>query len=51
MPAYSHNEWYAIVFIAFIGISMYVFLSILLAVIYDKYRKHLKVAYRGGVFV
>eukprot|EP00730_Choanoeca_flexa_P020167 TRINITY_DN9861_c0_g1_i1.p1 TRINITY_DN9861_c0_g1~~TRINITY_DN9861_c0_g1_i1.p1 ORF type:complete len:665 (+),score=202.54 TRINITY_DN9861_c0_g1_i1:66-1997(+) len=42
MPAYSHNEWYALVFIAFIGVTMYVFLSILLAVIYDKYRKHLK---------
>ena len=43
MPAFSLNEWYSLIFVTFLLLSMYIFLSILLAVVYDRYRHFLKV--------
>lgn len=43
MPAYAQNEWYCLIFVVFLLLTMYIFLSILLAVVYDGYRGHLKV--------
>lgn len=45
MPAYYRNRWYSIVFIIFIVLCMYIFLSIVLAVVYNNFRKHLKVGW------
>ncbi|XP_018120624.1 two pore calcium channel protein 1 isoform X1 [Xenopus laevis] len=42
MPAYDHNPWYAIFFIAYIILNTYIFMSVFLAVVYNNYRKHLK---------
>ena len=43
MPAYDTNRGYVIIFAIFIISSMYVFLSVVLAVVYDNYRNHMKV--------
>ena len=43
IPAYDSNNWFALFFFVFLVICMYIFLSILLAVVYTNYRKHLKV--------
>jgi hypothetical protein len=43
MPAFSENKWYCLIFVVFLLLTMYIFLSILLAVVYDGYRGHLKV--------
>lgn len=42
MPAVDHHYGYAFVFMIFILLSMYIFLSVVLAVVYNDYRKHLK---------
>eukprot|EP00117_Sycon_ciliatum_P028166 scpid48024/ scgid22700/ Two pore calcium channel protein 1; Voltage-dependent calcium channel protein TPC1 len=42
MPAYNFSRWYALFFILFLLICMYIFVSIVLAVVYQNYRKHLK---------
>eukprot|EP00039_Didymoeca_costata_P013237 m.198064 g.198064 ORF g.198064 m.198064 type:complete len:785 (-) comp15714_c0_seq20:2647-5001(-) len=42
MPAYYGSRWYAVGFAVFLVITMYMFLSIVLAVVYSDYRKHLK---------
>jgi two pore calcium channel protein 3 len=42
MPAYQSNRWYSLVFIVFIILSMYVFLSITLATVYNNYRENIK---------
>ncbi|XP_018428489.1 PREDICTED: two pore calcium channel protein 1-like [Nanorana parkeri] len=42
MPAYDHNWWYSIFFIAYIILNTYIFMSVFLAVVYNNYRKHLK---------
>ncbi|XP_015781962.1 two pore calcium channel protein 1 [Tetranychus urticae] len=42
MPSYNRNRLYAIFFIIFLIINLYLFMNIILAVIYNKYRKHLK---------
>jgi len=44
MPAYYVNKWYAVVFVLFIIICMYIFLAIVLAVVYENYRKYLLVS-------
>lgn len=42
MPAYDRNGFYAIFFIAFMLINLYIFINIILATIYTNYKKHLK---------
>ncbi|CAM1308868.1 TPCN3 (predicted) [Pycnogonum litorale] len=42
MPVYDINKWNSLFFITFIIIALYIFMSIILAVIYNNYRKHLK---------
>lgn len=43
MPAYNFNWWYSLYFITYIIINTYIFMSVFLAVVYNNYRKHLKV--------
>ena len=42
MPAYNHQAFYAIFFIVFEGVSLYIFMSIFLAVVYNNYKRNLK---------
>ncbi|GFQ78929.1 two pore calcium channel protein 1 [Trichonephila clavata] len=51
MPAYDSNRWYALFFIAYIIICLYIFMNIFLAVIYNNYRKHLKNEVRKLVYM
>lgn len=48
MPAYDFNGWYSLYFITYIIVNTYVFLSVFLAVVYNNYRKHLKVTFVSG---
>lgn len=43
MPAYEFNWWYSLYFITYSIINTYIFMSVFLAVVYNNYRKHLKV--------
>ncbi len=43
MPAYDLNPAYALFFIAFMIVNLYIFINIILATIYTNYKKHLKV--------
>lgn len=47
MPAFDFSSWYALFFIAFVIVNTYIFMSLFLAVVYNNYKKHLKVM-RGG---
>ncbi|NXD54950.1 TPC2 protein, partial [Corvus moneduloides] len=47
MPAFDFSSWYALFFLAFVIINPYTFMSLFLAVVYNNYKKHLKVM-RGG---
>ena len=42
MPAYNLSWLYCILFVSFLVICLYLFMSIILAVIYNNYKKHLK---------
>lgn len=42
MPAYDLNGAYAIFFIVFMLVNLYIFVNIILATIYTNYKKHLK---------
>jgi len=46
MPIYDVNSLYAIFFIVFLIINLYVFMNIILATIYMNYKKHLKVIHK-----
>lgn len=46
MPAYNVHRWYTLYFLTYIILNTYIFMSVFLAVIYNNYRKHLKVS--GG---
>lgn len=48
MPAFDFSSWYALFFIAFVIVNTYIFMSLFLAVVYNNYKKHLKVM-SGGV--
>lgn len=48
MPAYDFNGWYSLYFITYIIINTYIFMSVFLAVVYNNYRKHLKVTFVSG---
>lgn len=43
MPAYDASNWYSLFFIIFLVINLYIFMNVLLAVIFNSYKKHLKV--------
>jgi len=45
MPAYDESKWFAIFFVVFLIICLYVFMSIVLAAIYNNYRQNLKVTH------
>ncbi|XP_055926309.1 two pore calcium channel protein 1-like isoform X2 [Argiope bruennichi] len=51
MPAYDSNRWFAIFFIAYLIICLYIFMNIFLAVVYNNYRKHLKNEVRKLVYM
>lgn len=42
MPAYGQSHWYAIFFFFYLLVCMYVFLNIILAVVYNNYKEHLR---------
>lgn len=44
MPAYHKNKWFALYFVLFLVVNLYLFMNIILAVIYNNYRKHMKVS-------
>ncbi|XP_064622420.1 uncharacterized protein LOC135484707 [Lineus longissimus] len=50
IPGYDNNNWFALFFIVYVLINNYIFMSILLAVIYNNYRKHLKNEVKSYVF-
>lgn len=43
MPAFDFSWWYSLFFITYVVINTYLFMSVFLAVVYNNYRKHLKV--------
>lgn len=43
MPAYNANFFFAVFFIVYILINTYIFMSVFLAVVYNSYKKYLKV--------
>ncbi|KFO89953.1 Two pore calcium channel protein 2, partial [Buceros rhinoceros silvestris] len=45
MPAFDFSSWYALFFIAFVIVNTYIFMSLFLAVVYNNYKKHLKVMF------
>lgn len=47
MPAFDFSSWYALFFIAFVIVNTYIFMSLFLAVVYNNYKKHLKVMCEG----
>lgn len=42
MPAYRQNPLYALYFVAFLIVNLYLFMNLMLATIYSNYRRHLK---------
>ncbi|GFO10198.1 two pore calcium channel protein 1 [Plakobranchus ocellatus] len=51
MPAYNRNNWFAIFFIVYIILCLYIFMSIVLAAIYNNYRKNLKNEIKSAVLM
>ena len=49
MPAYDQFAFYSIFFIVFEVICLYIFMSIFLAVVYNNYRKNLKMEVKEAV--
>nr|XP_053642305.1 two pore channel protein 1-like isoform X2 [Cherax quadricarinatus] len=50
MPAFDDSAYYVIFFVAFLVICFFIYMNIILAVIYNNYRKHLKNEVRKTVF-
>ncbi|XP_067942025.1 two pore calcium channel protein 1-like [Watersipora subatra] len=50
MPAYDKNNFYALFFIIFLVVNLYVFMNVLLAVIFNGYKRHLKNEVQQAVF-
>ncbi|WAR18392.1 TPC1-like protein [Mya arenaria] len=50
MPAYDESKWFALYFMTYLIICLYVFMSIVLAAIYNNYRQNLKNEIREAVF-
>ena len=42
MPAYHQSKWYSLFFIIFFILNLYLFCNVILAVIYNNFRKHIK---------
>ncbi|KAH7941935.1 hypothetical protein HPB49_018590 [Dermacentor silvarum] len=51
MPAYNDNSWFALFFVVYTLICLYIFMNIILAVIYYNYRENLKVEVQNMVGV
>lgn len=43
MPAYDSNTWFALFFVVYEIINVYIFMNVVLAVIYSNYKDHIKV--------
>lgn len=43
MPAYNSSSFFAVFFILHLLINTYIFMSVFLAVVYNNYKKYLKV--------
>lgn len=43
MPAYDYSNWFVIFFVIYVILNLYIFMNIVLAVVYNNYKKHLKV--------
>ncbi|XP_055957374.1 two pore calcium channel protein 1 isoform X1 [Patella vulgata] len=50
MPAYDYSNWFALFFIAYVIVCLYIFMSIVLAAIYNNYKKNLKNEIRTSVY-
>ncbi|XP_041352429.1 two pore calcium channel protein 1-like [Gigantopelta aegis] len=50
MPAYDNSNWFALFFIGYLIICLYIFMSIVLAAIYNNYKKNLKNEIRMSVY-
>ncbi|KAK3605493.1 hypothetical protein CHS0354_004046 [Potamilus streckersoni] len=50
LPAYDESNWFAIFFVIYIIICLYIFMSIVLAAIYNNYRTNLKNEIRLSVY-
>lgn len=46
MPAYNSSSFFAIFFILHLLVNTYIFMSVFLAVVYNNYKKYLKVPHR-----
>ncbi|KAK3094057.1 hypothetical protein FSP39_023541 [Pinctada imbricata] len=51
MPAYDYSSYFALFFIAYTIICLYIFMSIVLAAIYYSYRKNLKNEVKAAVYM
>lgn len=51
MPAYDSNQWFALFFITFSILNQYIFMSIILATVYNNYKRHLKDEVRETVYM
>ncbi|KAI8501444.1 Two pore calcium channel protein [Branchiostoma belcheri] len=51
MPAFDSNKWFSLFFIVYLVVCLYLFMSIILAVIYKNYRRHLKNEIKKSVFI
>ncbi|CAH1791470.1 unnamed protein product [Owenia fusiformis] len=51
MPAYENSSWFALFFVIYTIICLYIFMSIVLAVIYNNYKRHLKGEVKLSVFL
>ena len=51
MPAYDRNNWFSLFFIVYVILCLYIFMSIVLAAIYNNYRRNLKVYKLSIIFV
>ncbi|KAI0227845.1 Two pore calcium channel protein 1A [Lamellibrachia satsuma] len=42
MPAYNKNNWFAMFFFVYVVVNVYIFMNIVLASVYNNYKRHLK---------
>ncbi|KAK3863749.1 hypothetical protein Pcinc_030506 [Petrolisthes cinctipes] len=50
MPAFDESAYYVVFFVVFLVICYFIYMNIILAVIYNNYRKHLKNEVRKSVY-
>uniref|UniRef100_X2AIS5 Ion transport domain-containing protein n=1 Tax=Capitella teleta TaxID=283909 RepID=X2AIS5_CAPTE len=51
MPAYDESKWFALFFTLYTIINLYVFMNVVLAVIYNNYKNHLKNEVKSNVYM